>query len=228
MQDAPQQAPGPPSRVAVFDLDGTLTRRDTLLPYLSGYARRHPRGLWRLWRLPFSLARFTLGLSDRGRLKASVIRQVMRGASRRDVAAWTEEFCRLRLPRLLNPGALAAIARHRAAGDRLVLLSASVDLYVPAIGHALGFDETVCTGISWAGDLLEGRLTTANRRGAEKRRCVGELRRRHPGARIAAYGNAASDFEHLLAVDEPLLANAAPATRRRAAALGIACSDWTG
>ena len=53
----------PAGRLAVFDLDGTITRRDTLVPYLIGYARRHPSGLWRLWRLPFSLARFALGLS---------------------------------------------------------------------------------------------------------------------------------------------------------------------
>ncbi len=125
-------------RLAVFDLDGTITRHDTLVPYLIGYARRHPAGLWRLWRLPFTLARYALGLSDRGRLKSSLIRQVMLGASRARVDAWGEEFCRSRLPSLLNPGALAAIERHRMAGDRLVLLSASVDLYVPAIGRNAG------------------------------------------------------------------------------------------
>mgnify|MGYP001087943017 CR=1 FL=1 len=59
-------------RVAVFDLDGTVTRHDTLVPFLVGWAVRHPRHLWRLWRLPFSLSRFALGLSDRGRLKAAV------------------------------------------------------------------------------------------------------------------------------------------------------------
>lgn len=215
-------------RVAVFDLDGTVTRHDTLVPFLVGWAVRHPCHLWRLWRLPFSLWRFMLGLSDRGRLKASLVRQVMKGAARDSLAAWVDEFCRLHLPGLLNPGALAAIERHRAAGDRLVLLSASVDLYVPAIGLALGFDETQCTGLSWSGDALEGRLTTANRRGPEKRRCIEQLRGRFPGARIAAYGNAASDFEHLAQVDEPLVVNANAATRRRAAALGFACDDWRG
>jgi HAD superfamily hydrolase (TIGR01490 family) len=216
-----------PTRIAVFDLDGTITRHDTLLPYLAGYSRRHPLGLWRLWRLPFTLLRFALGLSDRGLLKASVVRQVMYGASRQAVARWNEEFCDSRLPGMLHPGALAAIARHRAGGDRLVLLSASVDLYVPAIGRRLGFDETICTGLSWSGDLLQGRLTTENRRGEEKRRCIVRLRAEHAGARIAAYGNAASDLDHLLIVDEPLLVNAASATRRRAAALGMACADWS-
>jgi len=213
-------------RVAVFDLDGTITRHDTLVPFLAGWAVRHPGHLWQLWRLPLSLARFALGLSDRGRLKASLVRQVMKGARRDSVAAWADEFCRSRLPALLNPGALAAIERHRAAGDRLVLLSASVDLYVPAIGLALGFDETICTGLSWSGDALEARLTTENRRGEEKRRCIEQIRVRFPGAHIVAYGNAASDFEHLTQVDEPLVVNANAATRRRAASLGLACGDW--
>jgi HAD superfamily hydrolase (TIGR01490 family) len=213
-------------RVAVFDLDGTITLHDTLLPFLAGYGRRHPAPLWRLLRLPFSLARFGLGLSDRGALKCSLIRQVMHGATRRGVHEWAQEFCRERLPDMLIPGALAAIERHRSAGDRLVLLSASVDLYVPDIGRHLGFDETICTGVSWDGDRLEGRLTTVNRRGPEKARCVESLRLRYPQARFTAYGNASSDFDHLLIVDEPLVVNASRATRRRALATGLPCADW--
>ena len=42
---------------------------------------------------------------------------------------------------------------HRARGDRLLLMSASTDLYVPRIGRALGFDETICT----RGALARGR-----------------------------------------------------------------------
>jgi phosphoserine phosphatase len=30
------------TRLAVFDLDGTLTRRDTFVPYLQGWLARHP------------------------------------------------------------------------------------------------------------------------------------------------------------------------------------------
>jgi len=217
-----------PRRVAVFDLDGTITSRDTLGPFLAGYLARHPSRAWRLWRLPFSLLRYLLGLSDRGRLKSSLIRQVIGPAPRQQIDAWTGHFCEVHLPRLLNPGALDAIERHRAAGDRLILLSASVDLYVPHVAARLGFDETVCTGLSWRGDRLEGRLTTENRRGPEKSRCIERLRERYPGAPRAAYGNAASDFGHLLRVDEPLVVNASARTRRRAGELGLACADWRG
>jgi phosphoserine phosphatase len=38
-------------KLAVFDLDGTLTWNDTLLPFLTGYWWRHPLRWLRAWRL---------------------------------------------------------------------------------------------------------------------------------------------------------------------------------
>jgi phosphatidylglycerophosphatase C len=211
-------------RVAVFDLDGTLTRRDTLWPYLRGWERRHPRpGFWP--RVTAAVSRYPFA-PDRGELKARLIRIAMGGAERAAVRAYSAGYVAALGEAELCPGALAAIGRHRAAGDRLVLLSASVDLYVPDIGRRFGFDETVCTGIAWQGDRLDGGLTTENRRGEEKRRCVLALRGRFPGARFAAYGNARSDFAHFAAVDEPVLVNAGPGLRREAEKRGFRTAEW--
>ena len=212
-------------RIAVFDLDGTITRRDTMLPYLGGWLRRHPRRLRRLWALPGPLLRFIVD-QDRGRLKSALIRLAMGGAARCEVEDWSRAFVAGMDERQLCPGALAALARHRADGDRLLLLSASVDLYVPALAERMGFDEVICTGVAWRGDALDGALTTPNRRAAEKLRCVRELRSRHPGASCAAYGNARSDLAHLAAVEQPLLVNAGWRVRRIAGRLGIRATDW--
>jgi HAD superfamily hydrolase (TIGR01490 family) len=212
-------------RLAVFDLDGTITRHDTFVAYLQGWLRRHPgrRGWWRA--VP-ALLRFAFGGRDRGRLKSDLLRAYLAGARRDEVEDWSAAFAASLGDADLCPGALAAIARHRAAGDRLVLLSASVDLYVPRIGSRLGFDETICTGVAWQASRLDGALTTANRRGEEKRRCIEELRTRHAGARIAAYANSASDIAHLAASDEPLLVNGGSRARRRAGRCGIPVADW--
>jgi phosphatidylglycerophosphatase C len=211
-------------RIAVFDLDGTITRRDTLWPFLRGWVRRHPRpGFWP--EAARAAARFALD-RDRGHLKARLIRAAMGGASKADVAAWSAEYVGSLGDAEWCPGALAAVARHRAAGDRLVLLSASVDLYVPGIGRRLGFDETVCTTVAWDGDRLDGALASENRRGVEKRRCVDSLRRSHPSLRVVAYANAASDFPHFEAVDEAVLVNAGPTLRRRAEARGYRTAEW--
>lgn len=216
-----------PGRIAVFDLDGTITARDTFLPYIAGWLRRHPARAVHLWRVPVALLRYAVNGRDRGRLKSDLLRIVLGPAGRAEVQAWSEEFVAALAPPFLHERALAAIRRHREAGDRLVLLSASVDLYVPLIGARLGFDETICTGVRWAGDWLDGRLTTENRRGEEKRRVVAALRERFAGSRFAAYGNAASDFEHLQIVEEPLLVNANPRAQRLGRHRGLPCADWS-
>jgi phosphatidylglycerophosphatase C len=212
-------------RVAVFDLDGTITHRDTFVPYVRGWLRRHPRSGY----LPKSFAAFLRYLAtgrDRGLLKSDLLRACMPGASAEAVHTWTEEYVAGLGDAELCPGGLAAIERHRAAGDRLVLLSASVDLYVPAIGARLGFDETICTEVAWRTGRLDGALTTPNRRGDEKRRCIEGLRGRFSGARFAAYGNSGADFPHLTAVEEPLLVNAGLRLRRAARKLGIRTEEW--
>ena len=212
------------SRLAVFDLDGTLTRHDTFLPYVRGWLARRSRGL------PFGLIaavlRFVAAGRDRGRLKSDILKLCMGGATRHDVRAWTAEFVANLGERDLCAGALPVIVAHQAAGDRLVLLSASPDLYVPAIGERFGFAESICTGVRWQEDRLDGALTTENRRGEEKLRCIEALRRRFPGVPISAYGNSGSDLAHLAVVERPLLVNAGGKARRKAAEMRIPVGDW--
>lgn len=211
--------------IAVFDLDGTITRRDTFLPYLRGWLRRHPeRGS--PWAMLPPIWHYATGDRDRGRLKSGLIRRLMSGATQAEVAECSRQFVDGLDGDTLCPGALETIERHRSTGDRLVLLSASVDLYVPRIGARFGFDETVCTGIAWRDGRLDGALTTPNRRGDEKLRCIEALRTRFPGAAIAAYGNSGSDLVHLRAVEHPLLVNGSQGTRRAAGRFGIPVADW--
>jgi len=217
--------------IAIFDLDGTLTWSDTLLPYLAGYALGHPSRLRILWRLPTAIAGY-LGSPDRGLLKSRAIRAVMGGDRRSTVEAWTAAFVgSLKRRRVFRPEALAAVEAHRAAGSHLVLLSASPDLYVPAIGRLLGFERTLCTEVEWRHgvseeDRLDGALRTPNRRDEEKSRCLAWLRTEHPGLPVVAYGNSRSDIPHLREADRALLVNGSARARRAAAAAGIPVADW--
>jgi phosphatidylglycerophosphatase C len=214
-------------RLAVFDLDGTITRHDTLAPYALGYVVRK-----RPWRLPAlllvlpALLGHAVGLVDRGRLKSAFIRSTLGGCRRKDLERWTATFVDRLLARGTFPQALQAIQAHARAGDHLFLLSASTDIYVPAIAQALGFREVICTGLRWDGERLGGALTTPNRRGEEKARCVEVLRARYPGVSSAAYGNAASDIAHLKLVEQGVLVNGSAGARRAAMRAGITCVDW--
>jgi len=213
--------------VALFDLDGTLTHRDTLLPFLAGYVARHPKRLPRAGRILPALFGYAFGGRDRGLLKSRAIRAVMAGDARTLIDGWAERFVSDLKPRgAFRATGLAVLEAHRSAGDRLVLLSASPDLYVPLIGRLLGFERTVCTEIRWNGDRLDGALQTPNRHGAEKVRCLEQLRVDYAHAAVTAYGNSLSDIPHLALAERALLVNGNAAARRGAARAGIPTGEW--
>ena len=186
------------STLAIFDLDGTITRHDTLWPFISGFVLRHPRRWWRLPLCLLPLARYALVERDRGALKGALISLTLGGLQRAPLEQWVRLFTQRLLATGLYAEAQTCIDAHRRAQAHLVLLSASPDLYVPMIATALGFDECVCTEVRWRADgTLDGALATANRRGAEKTRCVRALLAEHQPLLSHAYGNSTADLDHL-------------------------------
>jgi phosphatidylglycerophosphatase C len=212
--------------MAIFDLDGTITRHDTLFPLVLRQLARRPWRLARLLLVAPAAIRFLFD-HDRGALKQSLLRATLRGTTRFALAALARDFVRGKIEHGCFREALATVRRHRDAGHHLVLMSASVDFYVPEFGRQLGFHHVISTEVLWRDDRLEGTLVSANRRGEEKARCVRELLAERNDSETFAYGNSASDLPHLKLVRHGMLVNGSLAARREAAELGVACVDWT-
>jgi len=212
--------------IAIFDLDGTITRRDTLFPLVLRWLSRRPWQLARLLLVLPGVVRYLFD-RDRGRLKQDLLRATLRGVPRAELAAFSERFVRDQIARDCFRDALTAIQRHRNAGHHLVLMSASVDFYIPEFGKQLGFDQVISTEVLWRDEKLDGTLISANRRGEEKARCLRELLARRDDGETYAYGNSDSDLPHLRLVKHGLLVNGSLPARRQAAELGVACVDWT-
>lgn len=222
------------TQLVFFDLDETITRHDTLMPYAWGFMLRYTP--WRIPLLPgvlpaalafaLRLAHGSSGLSDIGSVKEAFIRCSMGGSRRSTIEKWTARF----VPRLIATGlfadALKQVAEHKRRGDYLVLMSASTDLYVPVIARELGFNETICTGVRWDGERLNGSLTTPNRKGAEKARCFTAQVERYPGRTTVAYGNSFTDLPHLRLANRGVLVNGSARARRAAESFGVVCVDW--
>jgi phosphatidylglycerophosphatase C len=154
------------------------------------------------------------------------LKAALGGCTREVISAWTGGYVIGLLRQGVFTDALSAIAAHRASADVLVLMSASPDLYVPEIARRLGFAEVICTGVRWRGERLDGALSTANCRGAEKARSFAALRTRYPQLATMAYANSASDFEHLKLADAAWVVNAGPILRRRAQRANFRCVTW--
>jgi HAD superfamily hydrolase (TIGR01490 family) len=211
--------------IACFDLDGTITHRDTLFPLVLRQLSRRPLHMLRLVAVLPALVRFCID-RDRGMLKQSLLRATLRGISRDELMATCREFVRDTISRRCFRDALHAVRRHREQGHFMVLMSASVDFYVPEFARQLGFDHVISTGVAWNGDQLDGTLTTANRRGEEKVRCLRALVAERQDGDTFAYGNSASDLPHLRIARHGMLVNGNAAARRAAQAAGIATPEW--
>ena len=212
--------------IAFFDLDGTITHRDTLFPLVLRLLGRRPLRLLRLPRVLPAVVRFASD-GDRGALKQSLLRSTLYGIPRDEILQVSRNFVTHVIAHNCYADALAAIRRHREHGHHLVLMSASVDFYVPEFGRQLGFDQVICTGVAWSGEQIEGTLTTPNVRGEEKAIQFRAVVAARADTHTFAYGNSDSDLPHLRLARHGLLVNGNLAARRAAAKLGVPSAEWT-
>jgi phosphatidylglycerophosphatase C len=168
-------------------------RGDSFLPFLVSYAWRRRR-ITPLIFLPVYLGLYVCRILSDRRAKERVLISFLRRQSTESVAEHATWFCGWWVRRKLDEAVIARLREHQQAGHRVILLSASPDVYVPAVGNFLGIDETVCTQVAQAGGRWEGAIVGPNCKGDGKV----ELLRKHlgsaPPSRSYAYGDSRSDL----------------------------------
>lgn len=212
-------------RIAIFDLDRTVTRQGTYTPFLLHCARAMGRApLAMITAALPAVTAYGLGIRSRGEFKALMLECSIAGRSRAEVMAWASGFADLTQ---IRPGAQSAIARHRAAGDRLVLATASFDFYAQVFADALGFDDLIATGSVWPDEVLAPALAGENCYGPAKLGAVrAYVERINPRPRVVVYSDHHSDFELLRWADEGVAVNPSNGLRRLARAHGLTIEDW--
>jgi len=181
--------------VAAFDVDGTLTVRDTVVPFLTAVAGRRRVGAalgWAALRSP----------GDRDRMKAGLVRRTLAGVDAQRLATIGAEVAASVVEHRLRPVVLGRLRWHLDAGHTVVLVSASLRPYLDPLAAALGVAHVLCTELVVDADgRCTGALLGPNCRGVHK---VERLREwASPQDRIvAAYGDARSDGPMLTMADE--------------------------
>jgi phosphatidylglycerophosphatase C len=131
----------PPVGIALFDLDGTLLAWDCQLLFRHFVLRREP---WRIVFLPVFLSFLPLaGLLGAGRMKRIFLCFLWRMHPEK-LADYSRNFAKSLMP-AIYPEMRDELERRRAAGDFLILASASPEFYVSDIGRELGFHLTLGT-----------------------------------------------------------------------------------
>ena len=153
--------------LAVFDLDGTLVARDTFLPFLLRYAWTRRR-LRPLLTLPIYLGLYACRLLSDRAAKERVLISFLRGRSKFETAEDATRFARTWVQPRMRTEVMSKLREHQQAGHRVVLLSASPDVYVPAIARELGITEVVCTRVAGDDATWNGALVGGNCKGTAK------------------------------------------------------------
>lgn len=196
---------GAPVTVAAFDFDETLTRRDSVVPFLRLLAGDRGLTLGLLARshrlAPAAVRR------NRDALRAMATDQVFRGRS----IAQVEEHARAYGDQLfavgLRPDTVGRLTWHREAGHRVVIVTAAYEPYASVVGAHLGVDAVLATRLEVEHDRCTGRLLGSNCRGPEKlqrlRDWLADEGLSLDEVTLWAYGDSVGDRELLAAAQHP-------------------------
>lgn len=220
-------------RLAIYDMDKTITRAATWTPFLRHAVRA--RAPWRAALLPILAGvgvGYWAGIGNRATLKQNAQRLMIGGTVAVPVLArLADDFAAALMETGIYPAAIARIADDRAAGYRLVLATASFDFYVQAIADRLGFDAVIATR-SVVDDRggVHAQIAGDNCYGAAKLQMIEAWLAAQGIARDAAhirfYSDHVSDAPTLGWADEAFAVNPHPPLRALAVQAGWPILDW--
>ena len=134
-------------KIAIYDLDNTITSRPTFTHFLLFYAwQASPIRLVGLPLWILALIGYHIGLYDRKTLKQFGVqmfigRNIGSDTSTKIIA----EFADMVITKGLQPGAVAQVRLDRDSGAFLVLATAAPEFYAQTIGDLLGFQAVIAT-----------------------------------------------------------------------------------
>jgi phosphatidylglycerophosphatase C len=181
--------------LALFDFDGTLTLGDNFVPFARLQASRRRKLVADVCLSPL-LVGYKLGVLQTSWLRPRVAWFAFRGRRASDVAAWGEHYAERVLPAGLRPDAFARLEWHRAQGDTVVVVSASLEPYLAPWCRRHGL-QLICTRLEASDGVYTGRYLQGDCSGPEKARRIRERFDLRSYSQVYAYGDTQEDSEML-------------------------------
>ena len=152
--------------LALFDFDGTISYGNTFTPFLHFAVDQKRLVAGRVMLAPV-IACYKLGIVSESAARESACTVGFRGRRESEVRRIGERYAREVLPRVIRPNALERICWHKERGDVVVVVSASLNMYLDAWSRQLRLD-VVCTELDEKDGILTGRYRDGDCSGEEK------------------------------------------------------------
>ena len=190
----------PSGVVALFDFDGTVTHRDSLLPFL-----------WHLFG-PLKLAAFAtlmsplllgylLHIIPNGIAKERLLGRMLGGMDMDKLHAEAHCFARDFLPAIVRKESAERIAWHQAQGHRVIIVSASLELYLKPWAEDLGVVDVLATRLREEQGRAASGYDGVNCFGEAKAQRVREYLGDIATLEVYAYGDSRGDTQMLAMAD---------------------------
>ena len=187
--------------IAAFDLDGTLTYRDTFFEFIR-YVHGDAAFFVGMTRLLPDLLAFKLGWIGNEAAKVRVLRHFFGGMAAEELYLSGAMFGRNVMPRYVRRAGLERIRWHVEAGHECWLVTASLSFWT----HSWAADQgmrLVATQPEVVSGVFTGGLDGSNNYGPEKVRRLMDALGDTPIQKRYAYGDSGGDRELLQWADEP-------------------------
>lgn len=213
--------------IAFFDIDKTLIRVNSAKLWIKFELTRGTISPWQAARGAMWAGLYGLGVADVERVLREAVSQLA-GRREEDTRRDTELFFREQILETIRPGAREAVARHREAGEQLVLLTSSSNYMAAQLAQELGCDDYLSNRFEVEAGLFTGRPVEPLCYGAGKVTHARALARERGVdlADCAFYTDSYTDLPMLEVVGAPYTVAPDPRLARVASQRGWPILDW--
>ncbi len=188
-------------KVAVFDFDGTLTTKDTLLMFIR-FAAGTQRFLIGFMLFSPIIIFTKLGMFDNHRCKEKVFSWFFKGMKYDEFEELGRRFCS-KLKNVARASTTQALAKHRQQGDTVYVISASIEEWVRPYCETLGVNRVQATQVEKdKNGVLTGRFASHNCYGEEKVKRLLAVEPDRETYHLTAYGDSKGDLAMFALADE--------------------------
>jgi HAD superfamily hydrolase (TIGR01490 family) len=188
-------------KLALFDFDGTITSRDTLLD-IALYSKGPMLFFLTICRLVPSFFFFKFKKISNHQFKEKFLELFFKGNSLTTFEKLCLEYTEKRLPKIIRSKALKKIRDLKNENIELAIVSASPELWIKPWAQLNGFSRVIATELEFENGVLTGKLGGLNCYGYEKAERV-KQNYNIDDYYILAFGDSRGDKELLELAKEP-------------------------
>jgi phosphatidylglycerophosphatase C len=179
-------------QLALFDFDGTITRKDSLLDFI--YYAVGPFNSWAgfLYLIPCLMA-FKLGVLPNDKTKAIVLSYFFKGWDEQRFQQIAQNYSLTQIDLIVRESARQKIQWHQQQGHKIIIITASLEHYLQDWCSLLKI-ELIGTRLEFKEGKYTGKLATPNCHGPEKVHRLRQIYDLRDFEHIYAYGDSSGDY----------------------------------